>query len=121
MLTHSLWQRRYGADPSIIGKTDHRSTIGARTVVGVLPPRFKFPDARSALHAAALGRVAALGAQHQRRGVLKSGVTASSRRRSEIAAIAKRLEEAYPESNRGYGVRVVPIRDSQVGRRHAAG
>ena len=42
MLTHSLWQRRYAGDPSIIGKTIIIND-GARTVVGVLPPRFQFP------------------------------------------------------------------------------
>ncbi len=37
------------------------------------------------------------------------------RARDEITGIAKRLEETYPETNRGYGVRVIPIRDSYVG------
>ena len=43
ILTHSLWQRRFGGDPNIVGRT---VTINdrARTVVGVMPPRFKFPE-----------------------------------------------------------------------------
>ena len=31
--------------------------------------------------------------------------------------MATRLEETYPETNRGYGVRVIPIRDSYIDRR----
>ena len=43
ILTHGLWQRRFGGDPGIIGRA---VTINdrARTVVGVMPPRFKFPE-----------------------------------------------------------------------------
>ena len=37
------------------------------------------------------------------------------RARDGAGGIAKRLEETYPETNRGYGVQVVPIRDSYVG------
>ena len=42
MLTHGLWQRRYGSDPAIIGKA---ITVNdrARVVIGVLPPGIKFP------------------------------------------------------------------------------
>jgi putative ABC transport system permease protein len=43
LISENLWRRRYGADPSIIGRSidiDH----GARTVVGVLPRSFDFPS-----------------------------------------------------------------------------
>jgi len=45
LLTWSLFQRRFAADPSIIGKQIHLDTIPA-TVVGVLPDWFTYPDAR---------------------------------------------------------------------------
>ena len=48
ILTHGLWQRRYGADPSIVGRTVIINER-ARTVVGVMPPGFKFPE-RSELY-----------------------------------------------------------------------
>ena len=43
MLSHGVWQRRYAADPSIIGRT---ITVNGTpsTVVGVMPPRFQFPQ-----------------------------------------------------------------------------
>jgi len=40
MLSHGLWQRRYGADPSIVGKTILMDGYGS-IVVGVLPPEFR--------------------------------------------------------------------------------
>jgi putative ABC transport system permease protein len=46
ILSHSLWQRRFGGDPAILGRT--LSIEGApRTVVGVMPRYFDFPEART--------------------------------------------------------------------------
>ena len=43
MLTHSLWQRRFGGDPAIIGKPIVVNDR-ARVVIGVLPTGFRFPE-----------------------------------------------------------------------------
>jgi predicted permease len=43
ILGHSLWQRRFGASPDVIGKQVQMNGI-QRTVVGVLPRSFTFPD-----------------------------------------------------------------------------
>jgi predicted permease len=45
LLTWNLFQRRFGGDPSIIGKQIHLDTIPA-TVIGVLPSWFTYPDAK---------------------------------------------------------------------------
>ena len=113
MLTHSLWQRRYAADPSIIGKTIVIND-GARTVVGVLPPRFQFP-VRDQLYMPLRWDESPRAARNINAVALIRVGASTEQARSEIAAIAKRLEESYPETNRGYGVRVVPIRNSYVG------
>ena len=112
MLTHGLWQSRYGSDPAIIGKT---ITVNdrARVVIGVLPPGIKFPltdqlympfrwdeSPRSARNINAIA-------------LLKPGVTIGQFQ-SELSSIAQRLEERYPTMNRGFGVQVVPIRRSYV-------
>src|SRR5215212_654508 len=43
LLSHGVWQRRYGADPSVIGRT---ITVNgnSHTVIGVMPPKFQFPE-----------------------------------------------------------------------------
>jgi putative ABC transport system permease protein len=43
LLGYSLWQRRFGGDPKIAGKTIHLG-ITPYTVIGVLPPGLTFPD-----------------------------------------------------------------------------
>ena len=116
ILTHGLWQRRFAGDPAIIGRG---MTVNerARTVVGVMPPGFKFPERGGAVHAASLGRRRrARRPQRGRHGRAQAGRLDWRRRSSECDGIAARLEAAYPESNRGYGMRVLRFRDSQVGR-----
>jgi putative ABC transport system permease protein len=114
ILTHGLWQRRFGGDPRIIG----RGVVindRARTVVGVMPPGFKFPE-RSELYMPlrledpprAARNVSVIA-------VLKRG-TSIERAQSDVDGIASGLETAYPVSNRGFGIRVLSFRDSQVGR-----
>jgi putative ABC transport system permease protein len=42
-LSHSLWRQRYGGDPQIVGRT-LKTDNGSVTVIGVMPPEFKFPS-----------------------------------------------------------------------------
>jgi putative ABC transport system permease protein len=42
VLGHGLWQRRYGADPGVVGRTLHLNGV-ARTILGVMPPDFRLP------------------------------------------------------------------------------
>ena len=42
LLGHGLWQRRFGADPDVIGRVVRMNGL-AFTVVGVMPPAFRFP------------------------------------------------------------------------------
>ena len=43
VISERLWRRRFGADPDIVGRTIHSSGV-ERTVVGVVPPYFQFPE-----------------------------------------------------------------------------
>src|SRR5258708_30517597 len=48
ILTYGLWNRRYGSDPAIVGKT---VLLNAKpySVIGVLPSWFDYPDTRTQL------------------------------------------------------------------------
>jgi len=75
VLGHSLWQRRFASDPSIIGSVltvDAR----ARTVVGVMPPGFTYPGRTQAWIPLAFAPTIAPGGNFLRLvGRMRSGVT----------------------------------------------
>jgi putative ABC transport system permease protein len=116
MLTHGLWQSRFGGDASIVGRA---VTINDRphTVVGVMPPGFRFPD-RAELYLPLRLKVeqAARSARtFTAIGVLKRDVTVATAQ-SEVDEISARLAREYPDTNRGYRIQVLSFRDSQVPR-----
>jgi putative ABC transport system permease protein len=113
MLTHSLWQRRFGSDPAIIGQSIIVNDR-ARVVVGVLPQGFRFPEFDELYTPLRWDESPRSGRNFNAVALVKPGESIE-RARAELESIAKRLEETYPETNRGYGVRVIPIRESYVG------
>ena len=112
ILTHGLWQRRYGSDPAIVGKTILVNDR-ARVVVGVLPPGIKFPLTDQLYMPLRWDQAPRSSRNINAVALLKPGATIAQFQ-SELSSIAKRLEGQYPVTNRGYGVQVVPIRRSYV-------
>jgi putative ABC transport system permease protein len=117
VLTYAMWQRRFGGDPSIVGQS---LTINGDSyaVVGVLPSSFQF-----ALRNADLWRpYQPTPNQLSRRflhgtnliGRLKPGVT-FAQAQSELAVIAKRIEQENNESHAGTGLKLVPLQEQIVG------
>jgi putative ABC transport system permease protein len=113
ILTHTLWQRRFGSDPAIIGKSIIVNDR-ARIVVGVMPPGFRFPEFDE-LYTPLRWDEAPRSARNINAVALLRPGESIDRARAELIGIANQLEETYPETNRGYGVRVVPIRDTYIG------
>jgi putative ABC transport system permease protein len=111
ILGHGLWQRRFGGDPGILGKTVKLNGHDY-TVVGIMPPKFSYPVPselwvplaltsaekadRTQLTAMALGR-------------LKPGVTAQ-KAKAVLAAYSNRLEKEYPKTNVGRSAAVLELR-----------
>ncbi|MGE0042661.1 MAG: ABC transporter permease [Vicinamibacterales bacterium] len=112
MITDGLWRRRYGADPAIVGRPILVNDL-PRTVIGVLPPGFRFPE-RDDLYMPLRWDDAPRAARNVNGvGLLTPGVTLPQAQ-GELDAIAARLSATYPESNRGFGVRALTFRDAQV-------
>lgn len=117
VLTYALWQRRFGADPNIVGRA---LTLNgdSYTVIGVLPASFQF-----ALRPADLF-VPYQPTQNQltRRfmhgtnliGRLKADKTADEAR-SELNLIAGRIEQQFNDSHAGIKVSVVPLQEEIIG------
>jgi putative ABC transport system permease protein len=125
VLSYGLWQRRFGSDPLILGRTleiDGES----RTVVGVMPPGFAYPagtelwtssrfeapphplnplkdpaNSRGSHYFSTLGR-------------LKPAVTLAQAS-AEVDTIGKRLRQEYPNDEEANGATVVPLRQDLVG------
>jgi predicted permease len=112
MLTHGLWQRRYGSDPLIVGKTIMVNDR-ARTVIGVLPPGIRFPLNDQLYLPLRWDEAPRSSRNINAVALLKPDVTIAQFQ-DELSSIARRLEEQYPLSNKAYGVQVVPIRRSYV-------
>lgn len=114
LISHGLWTRRYGSDPRILGRTILLNEV-SHSVVGVLPAGFQFPPfqdtdvlapvperpCRSCGYIRAVAR-------------LKLEVPATAAQQ-QLDVIAARLEKAFPDSNEGRGVSIVPLQDVAVG------
>jgi putative ABC transport system permease protein len=113
ILTDGLWRRRFGGDPGLVGQ---KITIEASsfTVVGILPPSFWIfqvlnhdvdlfapltVNPKETSHASHDTNLYAL---------LKPGVSIVQAR-AHMDAIYRDLEQQYPETNRGWAVRVRPL------------
>ncbi len=131
LISHGLWQRRFGRDPHIVGRT-LETEAGTWEIVGVMPEGFTFPigplsptdlwvpyvppkdeyprgngDSRN-YNAQAFGR-------------LKDGVTIEQAR-AEMVQITAGMKVAFPNWFRDVkdeGVTVVPLQDSIVGKSRA--
>jgi predicted permease len=114
LLSHGLWQRRFGADPTIIGSPVVINDR-PRTVVGVMPPGFKFPARSELFMPLRMDEAPRTARSLSVIGVLREGTSVADAQ-SEMDVIAARLASAYPASNDGYGIRVMTFRDSAVGR-----
>ena len=124
VISHRLWQRRFGGDPSAVGQ---QVTFDGEpyTVVGVMPPDFQFAPFW-ATHAEAWLPLDLGPRVNDRRGQslrvfarLKPGVTASQAQ-AEMETISRRLEEQHPRENEGLTVSVDPLHEKAVGKSRLA-
>jgi putative ABC transport system permease protein len=110
VLSHGFWQRRFGSDRRVLGRT---VTLDGRvfTVVGVMPDDFDFPlttDVWAPLALSAKER-SERGARYlQVMGRLAPGVPIDAAR-AELKTIASRLERQYPQTNDRRDAQVVRL------------
>ncbi|MGH9837169.1 MAG: ADOP family duplicated permease [Blastocatellia bacterium] len=117
ILSYGFWQRRFGTDASIIGQ-QLTLNLQSFTVIGITPANFQY--------GADADVTVPIGLQAERfrnRGRdpgtdvvarLKPNVS-QQQAESELNLIAARLEQQYPEVNKGRRVRVTPLHESFVG------
>ena len=115
IISYSYWQTHFGANPNAVGQPVNM--LGhSFNIAGVMPPRFHFPnttdiwlpanvvfaetDSRSGHNYLVVGR-------------LKPGVSLEQAQ-AQMTAIGTRLEQQYPDSNKGKSVAVTRMQDEMV-------
>ena len=112
ILSYGLWQRRFGADPAIIGKTV-KVEGDACTVIGVMPEGFNYPDEADVWLPVALNPKRNNAYLHVI-ARLQSGVTAAQAQ-AELTTIARRSAPEAPGNNQEPRVDLVPLQEHIVG------
>lgn len=119
VISYQLWQERFHGDRSILGKTQMMNGL-PHTIVGVAPEGFYGTFVGYAwqfwVPASMQERFDSSGYQLEDRGArwiegfvrLKPGVSVAQAQQ-EIWAVAKRLENDFPDTNRGRGIKLLPL------------
>ena len=116
VLGYGLWQRRFNADPNIVGRQIKIGSMSA-SVLGVLPEGFRFP-ARATKTEFLRPLAPTLGDRTQRRSAyslrvvarLKPDVTAAAAE-SEMRTIGTQLEQQYPDEGFRLGARLISLHE----------
>jgi predicted permease len=140
LLSHGFWQRRFGGDPAVVGRTVQVAN-NAATIIGVMPRDFTFPygsmlgpsgftrstsiDVWAPM--AFEGPIAAANRMLTAQGQLVRGthwLGAIGRMKPEVTVeqvqadmslVTRQLEQSYADTNAGWGATVVPVLEQTVG------
>jgi putative ABC transport system permease protein len=114
VLSNGLWKRRFGGDSGIIGQPISMNGVN-RTVLGVMPASFSFPEKSTEvwipLALNPQGRQDRNAIGYKAVGRLKPGIT-MAQAQQDMGAIAKRLDDQFSQS--GYGINLVLLRDQET-------
>jgi predicted permease len=126
LISYRLWQRRFGADPDLVGKS---ITLDGEpfTIIGVMPAGFEIPspwtrgekkDLWMSHHIPEINKpLLSNRGSHLLLSLarLKEGVSIEEAQ-EEMDLIAGRLEQQYPDTNKETGVRISPLHEELLGK-----
>jgi macrolide transport system ATP-binding/permease protein len=119
VISYMTWKNRYKGDPDIIGKTQYMNGV-QHTIIGVAPERFHgtfigysfnfwVPTSMQETFDNTGYKLEDRGARWiEGYAFIKPGVT-RQQAQAELSAVAKRLENDYPETDRGHEVGLLPL------------
>jgi putative ABC transport system permease protein len=111
LLSHGLWQRMFGGDTAVLGRTVRVNGLPA-TVVGVMPPRFGYPE--FAQMWAPMGAAVVSAARDDRSTDVVARLapgTSVQQARGDIASVTTRIAALYPREYRGWTATATPVLD----------
>jgi putative ABC transport system permease protein len=125
VLSHRLWERRFGMDPNIVGRA---VTLDGKphTVIGVMPRSFQFPVGFSYNNRTyndpievymPIGSIVSQLDRGSRSAFAIARLNSSAtfeRAQTDIETIQARLQEQYPDANPGIGAMIVPLHEQTV-------
>ena len=114
LLGHDFWQRRFDGDPRIVGRTVMINAT-AHTVIGVMKPRFAFPENQEAW-IPLVSQVHDLPRSDRRNALMARLAPGVSRATAaaEVREVARRLTAIHPDSNQGWGARIRTLREAAL-------
>jgi hypothetical protein len=116
LLGYQLWQERFGGSPGAIGKTVRVNGV-ARTIIGVMPEGFAFPNLERLwipLELDPLATPRGRGPAYRVIPRLRPGASLAEAR-AQLSAMAAGLEKEFPATNRGVGAAVMPFLEGALG------
>ena len=115
ILGHDLWQRRFAGNSQIVGQNVILNSR-SRTVVGVMPPGFKFPEDAELWVPLGLDTTMFTRTDHGLSCIarLKEGV-GLNQAQAEMEVIARRIEEQNPVTNEGLGIAITGLHEVLTG------
>jgi predicted permease len=121
MISHDFWSNRFDSDPKVVGKTI-RLSGKVYTIVGVMPPKFEYPDSNFKLWTTFGEAMAQAPEQIRNRqfrifrvlGHLKPGVT-MAQLGAEMNTLSSRLQQEYPATNAGVNISFTPLYERMFG------
>jgi putative ABC transport system permease protein len=115
VISDRLWRTRYGADPAMIGRPLSLNGT-AYTLVGVMPPKFHYPDDVDVWQ-----RLRWDLRQHSRAAHFMEAVarltdqTTFDEAQRAVETLALRMQGDFPQTNKGWATRLIPLLDEQLG------
>ena len=115
VLPYGIWAHQFGGDPAVVGKPIVETGLKS-TIVGVLPPSVAAPAQGAPPLDQAFVRMNLPQLTYPRDrqlfnvvGLLKPGVSVAQAQ-AELSGVAAELERLYPDTNRGWGVKVTDLK-----------
>jgi len=121
ILTHRLWQSRFGSDPAVVGRTVALDGKGY-LLAGVLPPGFRLATQADLWMPVGQYQDDLTGRIHHPYTViarLKSGATLAQSQ-TELAALNRQEELTYADTHRGWGITVKRMEDPSAAKLRVA-
>jgi len=117
LLSHVLWETRFGSDPAILGRKILLDAE-AHTVIGVLPKEGPFDRAAAQIWKPLAFEPPNMTRDYRWLGAtakLKAGV-ALEKAQAEMNVIARQIAQAHPDSNKDWGIAVDRLADVVIRR-----